>query len=267
MTPITSRSTTRLFVAATALLVASGCASTGSQPNPYRAKVTQNRTTVGNTTQTAAFGSVELEAGGTYDASDRWSATAGVRLGLSETSELFAEHLSYVRLVEDGKDPSGSGDVLIGFRQRLLDESKNYPATAIEFSTSLPVGDDDPALTSGYTNFYGAFVVDRHFGDLLTSWYYRLGALGTATAGDLDAEHTLAIAAYLPVSAGWTALVELAGTHRPELDTEPITANGSLLYNITDALLFDVGVQVGLNDDAPDAVVVAGVSTNIGRIF
>jgi hypothetical protein len=266
MTSITFRSTSSLIVAATALLVASGCSSTGTS-NQYRAKVSQNRVNVGNTTQTAGFGTIELEAGGTYDASDRMSAKAGVRVGTSETSELFVEHDPYVRIVEDGKDPSGSGDVVVGFRQRLLEESKNFPATALEFSTSLPVGDDDPLLTSGYTNFYGAFVVDRHFGDLLTSFYYKLGAIGTAVANDLDAEHTIALAGFLPVTAGWTAMLEFAGTHRPEFDTEPIIVNAALLFNLTDALLFDIGVQVGLNDDAPDAVIVAGVTTNVGRIF
>lgn len=266
MTSITPRSTSSLIVAATALLLASGCSSTGAG-NQYRAKATHNRVNVGNTTQTAGFGTIELEAGGTYDASDRMSARAGVRIGTSTTSELFVEHDPHVRIVEDGKDPSGAGDVLVGFRQRLLEESKNFPATALEFSTSLPVGDDDPALTNGYTSFYGAFIIDRHFGDLLTSFYYRLGAIGTAVANDLDAEHTLALAGFLPVTPGWTAMLELAGTHRPEVDTEPISVNLALLFNLTDALLFDVGVQVGLNDDAPDAVVVAGVTTNIGRIF
>ncbi|MEZ5978709.1 MAG: hypothetical protein R3F34_10865 [Planctomycetota bacterium] len=253
------------LVLAPSLLLLAGCASTGI--GTHRAKVTPQRPTVGNTTQTAAFGTAEIEAGVAFDPSDRVDTAATIRFGLSESSELFVSHVPYVTVDAPGPDPSGPGDLTVGFRQRLLDESKDFPATALEIATSIPIGDDDPAISSGYTNLYTGFTLDRHFGDLLTSWYYRLGLIGTAEAGNLDVQHTLAVAGYMPLMDRWNGVVELASTYYPEAGVEPLTANGSLLYTVTDSLLFDIGVQVGLNDDAQDFAIVAGVTTNIGRIF
>lgn len=252
-----------LLLVAALGLAASGCTSTGD----YRAKVTPQRPTIGNTTETAAFGTVEIEGGISVDPSDRNSADATVRIGLSEDSELFVMHSPFVNVDTPGTNADGPGDLTIGYRQRLLEESRDFPATAIEFATSLPVGDDDPAISSGYTNFYAGITVDRHFGDLLTSWYYRLGAIGTPVAGDLNAQHTLAVSGYLPLMDRWSGVAELATIIDVESSVEPMFVNAAVMYEVTESLLFDVGVQLGLNDDAPDVVLFGGFTTNIGRVF
>jgi len=273
MSKLSNATPSLLLAAVVALPFLGSCTSTGA----YRAKVTPQRPTVSNTTETAAFGTVELEAGVSLDPSDRTSADVTARVGLSESSELFIEHAPYINIDRAGEDANGPGGLAIGFRQRLLDESRDFPATAIEFKTVLPVGEDDlnrgggvvgfESSTSGFTDFFAAISVDRHFGDLLTTWYYQLGVLGTGAAGDLDTQHTLAVAGSMELVDRWHGVLELATSTFTETDVDPMSANAALMFEVTESLLFDIGLQVGLNDDAPDLVVVGGFTTNIGRIF
>lgn len=268
-----STASSSLLLAALCALPLTGCTSTGA----YRAKVTPQRPTVSNSTQTAAFGTVEIEAGASIDPSERYSADTTLRVGLSESSELFVEHSPFVNFDRPGEDAEGPSGVSIGYRQRLLDESRDFPATAIEFKTVLPVGDDDLGRTgdvvgfesssSGFTDFFAGISVDRHFGDLLTTWYYQLGVLGTGVQGDLDTQHTVAVAGTLALMDRWSVIGEFAASTFTETDIDPMSANAALLFEVTENLLFDMGVQVGLNDDAPDLVLIGGVTTNIGRIF
>lgn len=264
---------TSLLLAALSALPLTSCTSTGA----YRAKVTPQRPTVSNSTQTAAFGTVEVEAGVSLDPSDRTSADATVRVGLSETSELFIEHSPFVSYDRPGENAEGPGGLSIGYRQRLLDESRDFPATAIEFKTVLPVGEDDlsrggnvvgfESSSSGFTDFFAGLSVDRHFGDLLTTWYYQLGVLGTGVQGDLDTQHTIAVSGTLELMDRWSVIGEFAASTFTETDLDPMSANAALLFEVTENLLFDMGLQVGLNDDAPDLVLIGGVTTNFGRIF
>jgi hypothetical protein len=91
--------------------------------------------------------------------------------------------------------------------------------------------------------------------------------LSSDQAFDQDITHLLAVAGSLPVDDLITAQAELAWFYFPETDEEPIFLTLLGQYSISDTMMFDAGLRLGLNDDAQDVSVFAGIVTNLGRLF
>jgi hypothetical protein len=177
------------YIALSLVLASSleSCSSIGVR----RAKVVPQRPRFGRTTQTTAFGTFEVEAGASANPKNAAEVTTTLKAGMSPTAEFFAEIAPYRYYDVPGPDVDGVGDLTLGMRQRLMNESKNYPATAMELAVQVPTGDEDlngsTGLTggldsTGYANVYGAFMLDRSFDTLYTTLYYQFGALGTPVA-------------------------------------------------------------------------------------
>ena len=261
-------------------LALSSCGTLGTR----RAKVTPQRPKISNNTKTTAFGTWELEAGALVDPGDAFALDTRLKVGVSPTAELFASFPPYIYQDVTGDDVNGIGDLTIGFRQRLMNESKAYPATAFELQGTLPVGDDDLAQASGgnlvsgvagggdFIDFAGAFILDRTFEQVYVTLYYKLGfsnesVSGSGVAGDLNVQHTAAIAGTMPIHERWSGLAELAGSYIPEESFGPLVANLAALYDLGDTAVLDAGVLLGLNDDAEDFAIRAGITTNLGIFF
>lgn len=249
-------------------LGASSCMSAGA----YKAQVTPQRPTFSNDTRTASFGTMELEAGLEIGMNPDPGQNAArldsvARFGVSETGEFFLGWTPYQSVDAVGPDPDGTGDLLVGFRQRLMDETESLPATALQIVTELPVGEDDPNFSAGHTNFAAAFIADRSFDDLSATFFYQLGVLDNGDAFDQDINHLLAVAGSMPIDDLLTAQAEFAWFYFPESDVEPIFLTLLGQYALSDTMMFDAGFRLGLNDDAQDVSVFAGIVTNLGRLF
>jgi hypothetical protein len=263
------------------LVVASSLASCSSI-GVRRAKVVPQRPRFGRTTQTTAFGTFEVEAG--FAANPKNSAEVGtmIKTGLSPTAEFFVDLAPYRYYDPAGPDIDGIGDVTLGLRQRLMNESKNYPATAVELAVQVPTGDEELYQTggvagvldqnglvndNGYANVFGAFMIDRTFDTLYTTLYYQFGAIGTNEQGDQLVQHRGSLAGTIPVWEKWKALGELGVTYIPETGLNPLILNLAALYALSDTLQFDAGAIIGLNEDAADVIFRAGLTTNLGIFF
>lgn len=249
--------------AAAALAFLSGCSAMGVARDP----VTPQRPTISNDTRTSGFGSFEVEAGVEVDPRDRAAVDTRVAIGLSENSELFVGWSPIVDIDKGGVDESGPGDVLIGWKQRLMDETEALPATAVQLATSLPVGSDEPFISSGEIDFYGALMADRTYGRLGVTGFYQLGVLGTPELGDNDTEHTVAIAGTWAYDDWWTFGAETALIYEPEADEEPLLLTLFGGYELSEYMVVDGGVRVALNEDADDLILFIGLTTNLGRYF
>jgi hypothetical protein len=123
-----------------ALIVAGAALSSGCQSfGVAREQITPQRPTVSNDTRTTAFGTVEEELGVSIDPGDRYALGTRTSIGLSPQSELFVLWEPLISrdssqigragqdVDGDNDDETGVGDVLIGFKQRLLDEQGYLP--------------------------------------------------------------------------------------------------------------------------------------------
>ncbi|MDA1264285.1 MAG: hypothetical protein O2816_04315 [Planctomycetota bacterium] len=84
-------------------------------------------------------------------------------------------------------------------------------------------------------------------------------------AGGTDVGHQLALAAATPMLGRFGAFGELAGLVIPGQRSD-IFASLGVTYNPDRAHVFDLGFVVGLNDDAPDLMLVFGLTTNLGYL-
>lgn len=248
---------------AAGLALLSGCNAMGVARDP----VTPQRPTISDNTQTSGFGTFEVEAGLELDPRDRTSVETRVSVGLSENSEFFLGWSPFTDIDKGGVEERGPGDLLVGWKQRLMDETEELPATAVQISTSLPVGADEPFISSGETDFFGAFIADRTYGRLGVTGFYQLGLLGNAELGNTDIEHTVAVVGSWAHDDWWTFGLETALVGEPEADEEPLLATLFGQYKMSEYMTVDGGLRIGLNEDADDAILFIGVTTNLGRYF
>jgi hypothetical protein len=269
-----------LFVVAAplGLLTLSACNSVGVAQDP----VTPQRPLISRDTHTTGFGTFEVEAGGELDPTDRWSAETRLSVGLSENSELFVDWTAYEEIESRGteSDLDGSGDVFIGWKQRLLDATDTLPSTAIQLSASLPTADEEGLThSSGQVDFFAALIAERTFGRVGLTAFYQLGILSgdsgvdgsgntVSERNDTDPQHTIALVLDWAIDDHWAIGTEFAGILEPELDDEPVYATVFGQNRLNDNLAFDLGVRIGLSqEDSDDVIFVAGFTANLGRFF
>lgn len=271
-TPPMALSPRRLSLALAVCALGSGCSTFGVQ----REEVTPQRPTVSENTRTTAYGTFESELGMRYDPTDEYALETRTSVGLSPRSELFAiwdvfRHLDSGQIANDvdgdNSDETGTGDIIVGFKQRLLDETDTLPATAIAFGTNLPVGSDDGEISRGEIDWFGSLIADRTFGRLSLTGFYQLGILGTPNLGDVDPRHTIAIDGSWALDDQINVGAEIATIIEGERDLEPVLLTTYGQYALNPSMMLDAGLRVGLSEDSPDVVLLIGLTTNLGRFF
>ncbi len=96
-----------------------------------------------------------------------------LNLGLGERVE-GQLHYSYLHLREDGQDDKwGSGDLTIGLKVRLWQESLRVPALAVRLATKLPNADNKDDFGTDEADIFIDLLATRNFS--LFSTYLNLG--------------------------------------------------------------------------------------------
>jgi hypothetical protein len=96
--------------------------------------------------------------------------------------------------------------------------------------------------------------------------YGSLDLVGDPTDKGVDTGYTLAFAGNALVKGQWGAYGELAGVFVPNQNYDPIFSYLGAYYEFADWLVFDLGVLVGYNKDAPDFALTFGLTRNFGRL-
>ena len=245
-------------VAAACFAVLSSCHGTGAAPTPQRP-------TFSSDTSTTAEGTFELELGVAVDPADLFAVPATLKYGIGAGTEVFLGLPAYVHV--EGQDTSqdieGTGDLLVGTRQRFVEFSDGSSA-ALTLATKLPTADRSEGLSSGEIDFAGALGWSKsHDSGLSTTAYYQLDALGRPSVGGVDLSHNVALAIGVPISAQFGAFAELVRSFTED-DTDPTFGIAGLTFGSGASTVFDVAVQAGFDSDAPDVQLFLGVTTNLG---
>ncbi len=96
-----------------------------------------------------------------------------LNLGLGERVEAQLLY-SYLHLREDGQDDKwGSGDLTVGLKVRLWQESLRVPALAVRLATKLPNADNEDDLGTDEADIFIDLLATRNFP--LFSTYFNLG--------------------------------------------------------------------------------------------
>ncbi|MCP3914919.1 MAG: hypothetical protein GY711_05070 [bacterium] len=122
------------------------------------------------------------------------------------------------------------------------------------------LGEENEDLSSGETDVFVSALATDEIGDVRLALVHELGLLGDPSGPGVDALHALSLGAALPVTTRAAAFATLAGESLPEEDTELASATIGVGTSLTADAILDFAVRLGLDDDAPDAEYLMGVT-------
>ncbi len=262
---IPGRAPSRSVLRGSATLLALGLAGSCAGLPGGGASVTPQRPTFSSDTNTTAEGTLELESGLFLDPGDAAALPTVLKYGAGPRTELFVG-LSPFNFVElPGEDARGVGDTIVGTRHRFW-ENDTGTSSALQLATKLPTGDESEGLSTGEIDFFAAGILTHVFSERTAGTaYYELGVLGDPADTDTDTRHTVAIAAshslddHLGLYAELAQILDIRGF-------DPLITTLGVTRSVNPSLVLDFGLALGLNGDAPDAALVAGLTMNFGRV-
>lgn len=228
--------------------------------------VTAQRPTLSSDTATSYEGTFEVEGGLAFDPSDSFDSPVSVKYGVGPATEVFLGLSPYQSVDQGGADGDGFGDLTLGTRHRFWEEADGPGSAAFQLVTKLPTGDEDEGLSTGEVDFFGAGIYTAALDVATLTGYYELGVLGEDPGSGSDLQHVLAVAAARNLHQHVGVFGELATVLLPEGEDSVLATLGAT-YAVSSSLVFDAGVVLGLDEDAPDAVFQVGFTTNYGPIF
>ena len=195
-----------------------------------------------------------------------------VRIGLDEKVELRLEWLGYVNVSteQDGitTDESGSGNTALGVKIKLREERGAGPQMALLVDAVMPTGDQgfrteriDPQVRVAGSNT----ISDR----IGLGWNAGVAALSIEDEnGELhtDAIGRYSVAAGIGINERWGTFVEVFGFVPLSGDEPDVHSfDTGFTYLTSKTVQLDMSAGVGLNDEAEDWFVGAGVSFRLPR--
>jgi len=251
------------------LLLLAGCRASGPA---QEAQVHPQRPFISRDTFTTAEDVIEVEAGASIWSGHEIETPLTVKYGLGPRSEFFAQTSPYKEVDLNGAAPDGAGwgDTYVGLRHRLRDRDMYSPGYGFMINTKLPTGRPKDGLGTGSTDWFGALMANQIYYGFDTTLFYQLGVLGEQQqtgAPDSNHEHTFALQTRREMDAHVTAYGEFAYEWEPEIDREEATILAGASFLLDSLTAVDLGVRLGLSDDAPDFQVVFGITRAVGMLF
>lgn len=216
-----------------------------------------------NSTATVPVESLQVEGGLLVDPGDGFAVPVGVRWGASPATEFFAVGDAFLR--NTNANESGIGDLTVGVRHRLWDESETFPAIAFEFSSKLPIADADDSLGTGEADLFFGAAADRTYQEAKFNAYTQLSFLGDPGGDGTDFAVLAAASAQRPVQRGIDVFGELAGLLSADRDLSALFVTGGALVALNSNMTLDAGLSVGFGDDAESLLFRVGVTRSLGR--
>ena len=229
------------------------------------AAATPQRPTLSADTSTTANSSLELELGGLLLDGGSASTPLTVKYGASDTTELFVGLTPYQRVDVPGTDEDGLGDLSLGVRERVADETDDRPSLAVQAIVKIPTADEDRGLGTGELDLVLAGIATRSLPPWTFTGFGQLDLLGDPAGGVLVGQ-SLAAAVSRPLEEDFAVFGEIAGVLVPETDSEQLFATLGVTHAPSPARVLDLGVVVGLTEEAPDFGLVLGLTQNLGSI-
>lgn len=258
---------TRLATLCCLVLIAACAAPSASWVEGQDVTATPQRPTFAKNTSTTVQGTVEAEFGLLRDPGDLFDTPTTFKYGLSERGELFIG-LSPFRVVElPGDDGEGFGDILLGWRQRFLENSDDGTSLAWQAALKLPTADEDEGLGSGELDGFIAGILTVSQDTWSTTGFAQFGLLGELDGSGVDHQEALSgVFDYGLKNTNTGLLAELAAVFTPERDLEEVFTILGVNWSPLPGVVLDTGVLLGLSSDAPDFQYFIGFTRNLGRI-
>ena len=165
----------------------------------------------------------------------------------------------FVRPKEE-ENEEGLGDTEVKFKYRLFDEKDWRPAFAVSGKLKIPTASKSKGLGSGKTDFGINTIVTKN---LSKRWVLHLN-FGYTFIGEhgVNNEFIYSTAAQFNFSDRWALVGEIVGVNNfnGRKGDDPVSALLGTYYLISDNIILDIGVEIGMNKAAPDFRLTTGLT-------
>ncbi len=223
---------------------------------------------------TTADGTVELEFGTLSRPSSVTDDIVQVKYGAGPRTELFVQNFVYHTETRHGRtDLRGRNDLEIGFRHRFYERPRANGGTsfadsihAIGWQVFVTPDDGDRGVGAGDDALFVSGILDGTAETFAWTLFYELGVLDEPGGSGQDLQHAASVIVGRPVRDGVDAYAELFGWATHERSDYPLAAQVGVAWTQTEHVIWDLGVQTGLNDDGGETLLVAGVTWNLSSL-
>ncbi|MEW6377600.1 MAG: transporter, partial [Thermodesulfobacteriota bacterium] len=213
---------------------------------------------------TVEKGKFQLEAGFEalrQDNHDReLSPSMTLTYGLLESTDLGIGGGYLFVHPREGKKKNGFADTELKVKYRWLNEKGWRPALATTGTLKIPTASDSKGLGSGQADFGINLIAAKNIGK---RWALHLN-LGYTFIGEdrVDNELSYSVAGQYIISDKWVLVGEIGGVNNlnGRKGDDPLSGLIGTYYLITENIVWDVGVEIGMSKAAPDFRFITGLT-------
>jgi cobalt/nickel transport protein len=211
---------------------------------------------------TVEKGKFQLEAG--FDASrqdnhdEEYNPAMTLTYGLLERMDVGIGSGYLFLNPKEGEHENGFADTDLKVKYRLIDDKDWVPAFAFTGKLKIPTASKSKGLGSGKTDFSINAITTKNISKKLA---LHLN-LGYTFIGEnhVDNELNYSLAAQFSVTEKWALVAEIMGVNNLNGRTgdDPLSGLIGTYYALTENIILDVGVEIGMTKAAPDFRITAG---------
>jgi hypothetical protein len=159
---------------------------------------------------------------------------------------------------DEGKKENGFGDTALKIKYRLVDQEDWIPSFAVSGTLIIPTASESKGLGSGKMDLNLNTIFTWNLGK---RWQFYANS-GYTFIGEHGAnnEFNYSIAGQFLLSDKWALVGEIVGVNNfnGRKSDDPISGLLGVQYLITESIVWDVGVDIGMNKAAPDFRITTG---------
>ena len=185
--------------------------------------------------------------------------------GLTERLEFSAEFPHKLTNFKEGGGEEGLEDVSLVLKTLIVEERDNMPAFLIKTAVKLDNGDEDKGLGSGDKDLGLVAVATKNIGPSTLHVNIGYAFAGNDFDPALKDYVIYGMAGEYPLTEKLKLMIELYGESNSHFDVDAFKHHDlqALLgstYQLTERMVFDAAIKVGLTDDSPDYGLAVGMS-------
>jgi len=160
----------------------------------------------------------------------------------------------------EGNNENGFGDTEVKIKYRLMDEKDWLPSFAVSGKVKIPTASESKGLGSGKTDFGINLIFTKN---LSKRWVFHINAEYTFIGEHgMNNEFNYSVAGQFIISDKWALVGEIVGVNNfnGRRGDDPLSGLLGTYYLITDNMVCDAGVEIGINKAAPDFRLTTGLT-------
>ena len=160
----------------------------------------------------------------------------------------------------EGKKENGFADTEMKVKYRLMDEKDWLPSFAVTGKLKMPTASESKGLGSGETDFGINVIFTKN---LSKRWVFHING-GYTFIGKhrVNNEFNYSVAGQFIISDKWALVAEILGVNNfnGRKGDDPLSGLLGTYYLITDNIVWDAGVEMGMSKTAPDFRLTTGLT-------